>query len=78
MSDDFKEAEEALTARFERDAIPLIPQLYGGARRMTRSAADAEDLVQETMLKAYAQFRSFRAWDIPEGVAVSHHAQHMG
>jgi RNA polymerase sigma-70 factor (ECF subfamily) len=54
------ETEEELTARFERDAIPLIHQLYGGARRMTHSPADAEDLVQETMLKAYAQFRSFR------------------
>ena len=60
MSHDFDETDEALTARFERDAVPLIPQLYGGARRMTRSSADAEDLVQETMLKAYAQFRSFR------------------
>ena len=61
LVDDFNESDEALTARFERDAVPLIPQLYGGARRMTRSAADAEDLVQETMLKAYAQFRTFRA-----------------
>ena len=60
LSHDFDETVEALTARFERDAVPLIPQLYGGARRMTRSPADAEDLVQETMLKAYAQFRSFR------------------
>ena len=51
---------EELAARFERDAIPLMDQLYGGARRMTRCRADAEDLVQETMLKAYAQFRSFR------------------
>jgi RNA polymerase sigma-70 factor, ECF subfamily len=60
LSHEFDETDEALTARFERDAVPLIPQLYGGARRMTRSPADAEDLVQETMLKAYAQFRSFR------------------
>ena len=59
-NDDFDESDEALTARFERDAVPLIPQLYGGARRMTRTSADAEDLVQETMLKAYAQFRTFR------------------
>jgi RNA polymerase sigma-70 factor (ECF subfamily) len=60
LSHDFDETDEALSARFERDAVPLISQLYGGARRMTRSPADAEDLVQETMLKAYAQFRSFR------------------
>jgi RNA polymerase sigma-70 factor, ECF subfamily len=49
-----------LTTRFERDAIPLLDQLYGGARRMTRSRADAEDLVQDTMLKAYARFHSFQ------------------
>jgi RNA polymerase sigma-70 factor (ECF subfamily) len=48
-------------ARFERDAIPLLDQLYGGALRMTRNPADAEDLLQETMVKAYAGFRSFRA-----------------
>jgi RNA polymerase sigma-70 factor (ECF subfamily) len=56
-----EETDEELTARFERDAIPLIDQLYGGALRMTRNPADAEDLLQETMVKAYAGFRSFRA-----------------
>ena len=56
-----RETDEELTARFERDAIPLLDQLYGGALRMTRNPADAEDLVQETMVKAYAGFRSFRA-----------------
>jgi RNA polymerase sigma-70 factor, ECF subfamily len=54
------ESDAELTARFVRDAIPLLDQLYGGARRMTRSCADAEDLVQDTMLKAYTGFRSFR------------------
>lgn len=54
------ESDAELTARFERDAIPLLDQLYGGALRMTRNPADAEDLVQETMVKAYAGFRSFR------------------
>ncbi len=48
-------------ARFERDAMPLIDQLYGAALRMTRNPADAEDLVQETFLKAYAAFATFRA-----------------
>jgi len=55
-----KETDEQLTARFERDAIPLLDPLYGGALRMTRNPADAEDLLQETMVKAYAGFRSFR------------------
>src|SRR6266702_2673221 len=55
-----RETDAELTARFERDAIPLLDQLYGGALRMTRNPADAEDLLQETMVKAYAGFRSFR------------------
>lgn len=53
--------DEQLTVSFEREAIPLLDQLYGGALRMTRNPADAEDLLQETMVKAYAGFRSFRA-----------------
>lgn len=61
LSEPEPETDEELTARFERDAIPLLDQLYGGALRMTRNPADAEDLVQETMVKAYAGFRSFRA-----------------
>jgi RNA polymerase sigma-70 factor (ECF subfamily) len=47
--------------RFERDAMPMLDQLYSAALRMTRNPADAEDLVQETYLKAYAAFQSFRA-----------------
>lgn len=48
-----------LDARFERDALPLLDQLYGSALRMTRNPADAEDLVQETYVKAYQAFNSF-------------------
>ena len=55
------ETDEERTARFERDALPYLDQLYGGALRMTRNPADAEDLVQETMVKAYSAFHSFRA-----------------
>ncbi|MEO3778074.1 sigma-70 family RNA polymerase sigma factor [Micromonospora sp. B11E3] len=46
-------------ARFERDAMPFVDQLYAAALRMTRNPADAEDLVQETYLKAYAAFHQF-------------------
>ncbi|HEX5742102.1 MAG TPA: sigma-70 family RNA polymerase sigma factor [Pilimelia sp.] len=46
-------------ARFEHDALPFVDQLYGAALRMTRNPADAEDLVQETYLKAYAAFHQF-------------------
>ncbi len=55
-----REPDDELLARFERDAIPLMDQLYGGALRMTRNPADAEDLVQETFAKAFQAFRSFR------------------
>ncbi|MBC8092927.1 MAG: sigma-70 family RNA polymerase sigma factor [Pseudonocardia sp.] len=55
------ETPQERMARFERDAMPLIDQLYGAALRMTRNPADAEDLVQETYLKAYSAFGTFRA-----------------
>jgi RNA polymerase sigma-70 factor, ECF subfamily len=45
--------------RFQRDALPLLDSLYAGALRMTRNPADAEDLVQETMLRAYRSFDRF-------------------
>jgi len=49
-----------LQARFEREAIPLIDRLSAGALRLTHNKQDAEDLVQETMLRAYAGFHTFR------------------
>lgn len=48
------------TARFERDALTFLDQMYSAALRMTRNPADAEDLVQETYAKAYASFHQFR------------------
>ncbi|MDQ2587071.1 sigma-70 family RNA polymerase sigma factor [Saccharothrix yanglingensis] len=53
------ETAEERAARFERDAMPMLDQLYSAALRMTRNPADAEDLVQETFLKAYSAFASF-------------------
>jgi RNA polymerase sigma factor (sigma-70 family) len=52
--------EAELTARFEREVLPLRNILYRNAFRMSRNHADAEDLVQETMMKAYAGFHSFQ------------------
>ncbi|MBB2989265.1 RNA polymerase sigma-70 factor (ECF subfamily) [Mycolicibacterium iranicum] len=52
--------DDQLTARFERDAVPLIAELYRHAFKLTRDHADAEDLLQETAVKAYAAFGSFR------------------
>jgi len=46
-------------ADFERDAMEYAPQLYSAALRMTRNPADAEDVVQETFLKAYRAYDSF-------------------
>ena len=46
--------------RFERDVVPVLGQLYMAALRMTRNPTDAEDLVQETSVKAYAAFHQFR------------------
>ena len=46
--------------RFERDVLPCLDQLYTAAVRMTHHRADAEDLVQETLAKAYASFGQFQ------------------
>nr|CEL22040.1 RNA polymerase sigma-70 factor [Kibdelosporangium sp. MJ126-NF4]CTQ92822.1 RNA polymerase sigma-70 factor [Kibdelosporangium sp. MJ126-NF4] len=55
------ESAQERAARFERDAMPMLDQLYSAALRMTRNPSDAEDLVQETYLKAFAAFKSFSA-----------------
>jgi RNA polymerase sigma-70 factor (ECF subfamily) len=46
-------------ADFERDAMQYAPQLYSAAMRMTRNPADAQDVVQETFLKAYRAYHSY-------------------
>lgn len=54
--------------QFANEAMQYTPQLYSAALRMTRNSADAEDLVQETFLRAYRSFHTFedgtnlRAW----------------
>ena len=55
-------------ADFEQQVRPYLAQLHHAALRMTRNASDAEDLVQETLAKAYVAFSQFtpgtnlRAW----------------
>ncbi|PWC07468.1 RNA polymerase subunit sigma [Mycetocola zhujimingii] len=44
---------------FEEQALPFIDQLYGAAMRMTKNPSDAQDLVQETFVKAYAAFGQY-------------------
>src|ERR1044072_2188526 len=46
-------------ADFEREALPHLPALYSAAVRLTRNERDAEDLVQDTLLRAYRFFDSF-------------------
>jgi RNA polymerase sigma-70 factor (ECF subfamily) len=53
-------SESLRESRFERDVLPLDRQLFTAAMRLTHNTHDAEDLVQEVMLRAYASFDSFR------------------
>jgi RNA polymerase sigma-70 factor (ECF subfamily) len=55
------ETEMADPASFEDDVVPLLPQLYSAALRMTRNPADAEDVLQEALLRAYRGYRTFKA-----------------
>lgn len=47
-------------ARFERDALAYLDALYAGAMRLTSNPTEAEDLVQDTMIKAFAAFHQFQ------------------
>ena len=47
-------------ATFTAQTMEHMPSLYTAALRMTRNPADAEDLVQDTYLKAYRAFESFQ------------------
>lgn len=53
-------SDAELAAVFEEDALPYLDQLYRTALRMTRNPTDAEDLVQETFVRAFSAFRSYR------------------
>lgn len=55
-----KETAQERSARFERDALGYLDQMYSAALRMTRNPSDAEDLVQETYAKAYGSFHQYR------------------
>jgi RNA polymerase sigma-70 factor (ECF subfamily) len=50
----------SIDERFENEVMPHARALFGTAYRLTRSPQDAEDLVQETLLRAYRGFAGFR------------------
>lgn len=54
------ESHEQRQARFERDAMQYVDQLYSAAMRMARNPSDAEDLVQEAYTKAFSAFHQYR------------------
>ncbi len=54
------ETVEARRARFERDAMVYVDQLYSAAMRMARNPSDAEDLVQEAYTKAFSAFHQYK------------------
>jgi RNA polymerase sigma factor (sigma-70 family) len=52
--------DKDLAARFTREAEPLFDVLARGARRLTRNDTDAEDLLQDALMHAYAGFHGFK------------------
>ncbi len=67
-----------LDARFTRDVEPLLDVLARGARRLARSEADAEDLLQDTLLRAYTGYHTFADGHEPQGLVVPHLVQPLG
>jgi len=46
--------------RFERDVLPLSNALFGAAMRLTKDREEAEDLVQDTLVRAYRFWSTFK------------------
>ncbi len=55
-----REMEAAARREFEQTALPLLDNLYGAAMRLTRDPAEAEDLVQDSMVRAYRFWDTFK------------------
>jgi RNA polymerase sigma-70 factor (ECF subfamily) len=58
--DDVADGKTERRASFERNALPLMDVLYGGALKLTRNARDAEDLLQDTYVRAFEKFHLFK------------------
>ena len=58
--DDTPDRPNTRDAEFARDALPFMDDVYRFANSLTRNPADAEDLVQETYLRAYRSWHTFQ------------------
>ena len=58
--DDTPDRPDTRDAEFARDALPFMDDVYRFANSLTRTPADAEDLVQETYLRAYRSWHTFQ------------------
>ncbi|HNV77509.1 MAG TPA: sigma-70 family RNA polymerase sigma factor [Gemmatimonadaceae bacterium] len=58
--DDTPDRPDTRDAEFARDALPFMDDVYRFANSLTRNPADAEDLVQETYLRAYRSWHTFQ------------------
>ena len=65
------------TTGFADLALPLLPSLYNVAFWLSRNPADAEDLVQETFLKALRGFATFEAGQQLQGMDLPHPEKHL-
>jgi RNA polymerase sigma-70 factor, ECF subfamily len=59
-----RHANPELAQRFVRDVMPLHDQLHRAARRMTRNSSDAEDLVQDTLMRAFTGFSGYQPGNV--------------
>jgi RNA polymerase sigma factor (sigma-70 family) len=61
---------DELRSRFEAQVLPHLDAAYRFARWLTRSPADAEDIVQEAVLRAFRNFGSLRGSDVKSWLLV--------
>src|SRR6185312_2530608 len=78
MPADGRTTDSDYAQRFIEQTMPFVDQLYSGARRLTSSQYDAEDLVQETMLSGVQGVSALSRGHQPSRMAVSHYVQHLG
>ena len=69
-----RHANPELAQRFLRDVMPLHDQLHRAARRIIRNSSDAEDLVQDTLIRAFTRFSDTNAATCTR--VDDHHDQH--